>query len=601
LHLLELSGYLENYLWKYFDAEHSSLEHILSIVALVNEKSAQTLPVMHLLVQQRPLHAVVGGLVDRVVDFFLSTEREFVPMHGMLDLIRFFSLCVQCLELDIMRSHVLRLLSFPMWSALSETRLKHELDNHPDLSNAWRKFQSHTQSLLDGITTTTTAATVASSKRKRVTSSAADEKTDKVNTMKRDRDFFPTMLQTLFSLVDTTGEKNTDDKEYTAGIVVIEAILDFLLVVLSQVPTRRFVTSLLDDEHIILRLRRSSLLREVTNRRATVSRLVDLVAQSLRVPLDDISGTVRTRTAVLEETQTRFATLQQASFALFPDKLRDIVFSTLATLSQSQERLKESFAQLSDSELLDLGLKLGVITDKDTNSESLFSKREAVVELFFLWLLPSCDFAEDFVRDVPLFPTESLLWDEETLSVGPMLSSDPKVYPLPKLNLQFLSVHDYLTRNFELFRLESAFSIRSDIEEAVKRMNPTRSIPTSATVAPSSQLTLYGQTRGNERRSSTAALGVPPAPVVTFTGQSRMAVPIPTLTNLEVAIPLIGERVSRRVTFNLSVDISRFSGDARRDWEALKEHDVLFLIAIDKPMKEADRDTTTDFCKKYGE
>lgn len=41
---------------------------------------------------------------------------------------------------------------------------------------------------------------------------------------------------------------------------------------------------------------------------------------------------------------------------------------------------------------------------------------------------------------------------------------------LPKLNLQFLSFHDYLLRNFILFQLESTYEIREDLEDAVKRV-----------------------------------------------------------------------------------------------------------------------------------
>jgi intron-binding protein aquarius len=40
------------------------------------------------------------------------------------------------------------------------------------------------------------------------------------------------------------------------------------------------------------------------------------------------------------------------------------------------------------------------------------------------------------------------------------------------LNLQFLTLHDYLLRNFNLFRLESTYEIRQDIEDVVARMKP---------------------------------------------------------------------------------------------------------------------------------
>lgn len=43
---------------------------------------------------------------------------------------------------------------------------------------------------------------------------------------------------------------------------------------------------------------------------------------------------------------------------------------------------------------------------------------------------------------------------------------------LPKLNLQFLTFHDYLLRNFNLFRLEATYEIREDIGDVLKRVGP---------------------------------------------------------------------------------------------------------------------------------
>ena len=70
-----------------------------------------------------------------------------------------------------------------------------------------------------------------------------------------------------------------------------------------------------------------------------------------------------------------------------------------------------------------------------------------------------------------LYPSEELLWDQYQVPVGNTFTSD-RPLALPKLNLQFLTVHDYLLRNFELFRLESAFEIREDLIDAVRRMGP---------------------------------------------------------------------------------------------------------------------------------
>lgn len=59
---------------------------------------------------------------------------------------------------------------------------------------------------------------------------------------------------------------------------------------------------------------------------------------------------------------------------------------------------------------------------------------------------------------MPLYPTEEIIWDE---NIVPMeYYSGEGCLALPKLHLQFLTLHDYLLRNFNLFRLESTYEIR---------------------------------------------------------------------------------------------------------------------------------------------
>ena len=81
-----------------------------------------------------------------------------------------------------------------------------------------------------------------------------------------------------------------------------------------------------------------------------------------------------------------------------------------------------------------------------------------------------------------------------------------QVLALPKLNLQFLTVSDYLLRNFLLSRLESAYEIRGDLADAIKRMGP--------------------------RKQPFAGTGG--LPKVTFSGWARMALPIHSISIDEV-------------------------------------------------------------------
>ena len=68
------------------------------------------------------------------------------------------------------------------------------------------------------------------------------------------------------------------------------------------------------------------------------------------------------------------------------------------------------------------------------------------------------------LNEMPLYPTEQIIWDE---NIVPMeFFSGEGCLALPKLHLQFLTLHDYLLRNFNLFRLESTCKfmlLKSDI------------------------------------------------------------------------------------------------------------------------------------------
>lgn len=75
----------------------------------------------------------------------------------------------------------------------------------------------------------------------------------------------------------------------------------------------------------------------------------------------------------------------------------------------------------------------------------------------------------DALNEMPLYPNERLLWDENVVPTEHYTGET--CLALPKLNLQFLTFHDYLLRNFNLFRLESTYEIREDVEEIVRRSN----------------------------------------------------------------------------------------------------------------------------------
>lgn len=97
-----------------------------------------------------------------------------------------------------------------------------------------------------------------------------------------------------------------------------------------------------------------------------------------------------------------------------------------------------------------------------------------VMQVLTSKLCPRLSQIEEINR-TPLFPDEKLLWDLDLIPPGNRYDGR-QVLALPKLNLQFLTMHDYLLRNFILYRLESAYNIRQDITDAIRRVGPRQTL-----------------------------------------------------------------------------------------------------------------------------
>lgn len=80
-------------------------------------------------------------------------------------------------------------------------------------------------------------------------------------------------------------------------------------------------------------------------------------------------------------------------------------------------------------------------------------------------------FQRDLVNEMPLYPTEGVMFDPH--QIPSVNYTGQGCLALPKLNLQFLTPADYLLRNFHLFRLEATYEIREDVADVLKRVGAT--------------------------------------------------------------------------------------------------------------------------------
>lgn len=326
--------------------------------------------------------------------------------------------------------------------------------------------------------------------------------------------------------------------------VYCERFVELLIDLLSQLPTRRFVHTLLEDRAVLIKCKMSAVCRG-PHRSQLFGQLVDLLQFYLQFEINNHTGDPQSEEDVVLQQYDRVQQFQRLAFAHIP-KLRELSLLHCGAVS-ARESLLKYLSLLSPEELRHLAIRqLRLAADSDPLADKDEFLREVIVSHF-----ERRRFRREVLNEMPLYPTEELLFDENRI---PSVNySGESCLALPKLNLQFLSFHDYLLRNFTLFQLESTYEVREDMLDVVKRLQPAQD-EVGATF---------------------------------FKGWSRMAVPLNAFKITEVKAPHIGEKKPSAVTAEVHYTVESFPFNIRAEWDELRQHDVVFLLTIRALRREA--------------
>ncbi|XP_046849502.1 RNA helicase aquarius-like isoform X2 [Xenia sp. Carnegie-2017] len=520
--LLEFSQYLENFLWPNFNSDKASLAHVMSIVVMVNEKFRESVPPWEIF---KSYPEQFQGFFQRVLD--ISILEESVSIKEKVVILHFLIHCFSSLEVDVIRKQVQQLVSLPMWSCLLPGRLQQELKRIPK----YRKYWAHLNK--------------------------KDAKCDE-NTLKRlqwERLYLSNLIKSFFNILDSMKDPDSLDKD---KIHFSERFLELLVDLEALLPTRRFFNTVLDDAHVVERCSLSFLAKE-PKKGKLFTQLLDMLRFYAGFEINDVTGSALTDHEMVNIHYCKITSLQRAAFKNFPE-LYNFSLSNVASVD-TREALLKQFEPLEERKLHDICAHLNLLPkledkqsclDKDLLLEILISRHERRLSQI------------DALNNMPLYPTEQILWDENI--VPSQFYSGEECLALPKLNLQFLTLHDYLLRNLNLFRLESTYEIRQDIEDVVKHMRP------------------WSNEIGHTE----------------FRGWARMSLPISSFTVVEVAKPNIGENRPSRVRADVTIDLN-LRREIKAEWESIRKHDVIFLVCC-RPAKvtAASLDPNQLFKEKYG-
>lgn len=516
--ILEVSQYLENYLFPNFDPETATFEHVMSMILMINEKFRENVAAWICFYDRKD---VFKAFLEKVLRL---REGRSLTIAEKTNYLLFMINAFQSLEDEIVSERVMRLASLECWHSLSYGRFQMELCLNENLIKKWRRIAKRAKDATKrGESFDSTTMIEAKFLRNLI-----EEFLEVL-----DSEVFPKQQNNEDnSIVDANEYEEVDD----AAVLYCERFMEFLIDLLSQLPTRRLVRPLVADVAVISKCHLSALYRHEKGK--LFAQLVDLLQYYECFEIDDHKGRQMTDDEVLQAHYKRLQAFQLLTFKRSP-QLRELALANIGSINRRAD-LSKKLSVLSCEELRDLVCgKLKLVSKDDPWSERVDFLIEVMVSFF-----EKQQSQKEAINSLPLYPNEQIMWDE---SLVPSINySGEGCLALPKLNLQFLTLHDYLLRNFNLFRLESTYEIREDIQEAVPH------------------LLAYINNEGE----------------TAFRGWSRMAVPIKEFKISEVKQPNIGEVKPSAVTAEVTFSISSYRAQMRSEWNALKEHDVLFLLSV---------------------
>ncbi|KAJ1819317.1 hypothetical protein LPJ60_003838 [Coemansia sp. RSA 2675] len=513
LQSLERLQYFELYLWTNFASLDDSLvsdTHVMSMLLMINEKHQQGVIASLWATLKGPAFGRLFDRVARIALGVLNTHGAVGLVDGLAArsvVVQFLIACFGSLETECVRSACMPVASLALWEHVDDTRVlvEAEFGRMPQL----RKFAKHLKKKPLGIVS----------------------------------DLLPALLRDFLALLFA---------EDRMGLAYCTKLVELLVDLESQLATRRYVNLLLVDYQVLDLCQLSAWYRSGDAGERRFQDMVRMLRGRVYFQVNDVSGLALTEAEAKDRHYQRVAELQLTAFREFPGELEALALASVASLSD-EGALAAHLEALDDSGLRRLAVLVGIRTRSllpatvgELQEDGVYG-REFILGAFVerYRLRPT---AADQVREISAYPNESLLFSEIITETDQYAKQPPletvgyPVLAVPKVNLQFLTLDDYLARCFELYRLESAFDIRENIEDAVRRLQPTEA---------------------------------------GFEGWARMAMPMHSFNVVDVQKPRVGERAPSRVRADICVDLSNYAESITMEWDAeVRPRDVLILFGV---------------------
>ncbi|OEH77329.1 hypothetical protein cyc_04353 [Cyclospora cayetanensis] len=277
-----------------------------------------------------------------------------------------------------------------------------------------------------------------------------------------DRDFMFVLMRKFVVLSEDVAGSFSQDAVPLPLVLLLERMLEFFVDLLTQLPTRRCLLPLLQQQQLSVRAERSA--AAACSEAGVLRQLLQQLFFYERFEIDDDTGRPLSAAACTARHYDRVEAFQRRCFELGGENCSgngrsghsgaaDGSKAPLACAALADAAL-EPISSIDDwKRLQELLQQQELLTLLDLRKRSKSWVRQHLVAVLVRALQRQKDQLQQ-INSQPLYPDELELWDEVLLPQQQLHHSRQlqQARALPKLNLQFLTVHDYLLRNFKLFR-----------------------------------------------------------------------------------------------------------------------------------------------------
>lgn len=484
----------------------------------------------------RPHKELFGPFFKGIINLALSDDAEFqLTIQDRYQLLTFFNYTFNNIEIDFVHEQIRKYMPLSIWVNLSETKRRNELAKlSKRIQVAWKKLEEQDRRL--------------------------DAETLKERLFERRfihlyiKQFLSILQQAVSNSVqhdENTSEERAETKSLLdAGkALYCQRFLEFLIDLESQLPLRRFLHAIIEDTHLIVRCQLSDLARHKSAEGQLFNQLVELLLLYSRYEIDIMSGEPLTDVEVLRKHEQKILDLQRLLWSKY-GHLKKFATKPVKAIDNPAALYQIVTSFDSKEELYEFLKSVGLV-DSDNMSEQ---DRENAPLMASILMNHYRRYESQMrkVNSIPLFPNESVIWD--TNLVPDQYYNYEYPLALPKLNLQFLTLNDYLLRNFMLFKNESSYDIRKDLEEGIMRSKCHWTSDGKFATGP----------------------------------KQRMALIIKSFNVIDVEKPKLGEKCPARVKAKIVLNMDYVRPEWKREWEQLRKHDTCFLISFMKPNEKTD-------------